>query len=121
MKLTFTTTQYCQFVMCMLYDHLLNPDDIVPIIIDKDYNDLMTIMKHRSIKSILLQYYMQLDPQMRVKYRMIKNVFRDNMSTGSIYIEIKKEHIPEEEKIGFFRKTGKFLLKITSLGLLGGK
>lgn len=116
MKLTLTSTQFCQIVMCMLYDQLVRPDEIVPILVNQDYNDLMTLFKQRGMRTILQQYYMRLDPQMRVRYRFIQDVFRDNAKANTAFIEIRKERVPEEEK-GLVRRTGEFLMKVITLGL----
>ena len=121
MKLTLSSTQFSQLIMCMLYDFLLRPDEIVPILKNQDYNDLMTILKHRSLRTILQQYYMQLDPQMRIRYRMMQEVFRDNTKTQSVFIEIKKEHLNKQEKSkGIIRRTGEFFQKVLNLKGFGG-
>ena len=113
MKFTLTSTQFCQLMICALYDFLVRPDEIVPILKDQDYNDLMTLFKQRSMRTILQQYYMQLDPKIRVKYRFMEDVFRDNNKTGNVFIEIVKEHLPDEQKKkGIVRRTGEFLAKV---------
>ncbi len=114
MKFTLTTTQFCQLTMCMLYDQLVRPDEIVPILSNQDYNDLMTLFKQRGMRTILQQYYMRLDPQMRIRYRMMMDTFRDNAKTSSVFMEIKKEHLPKEKK-GLIRKTGEFLAKVVGI------
>jgi len=116
MRLTLTTTQFCQLVMCMLYDSLVRPDEIVPILNNQDYNDLMTLLKQRGCRTIFQQYYMRLDPQMRIRYRMIDDVFRDNNKNMDIFLDIRKERVPVEKK-GLIRRTGEFLAKVVTLGL----
>lgn len=119
MKLTLTATQFCQVVMCMLYDSLVHPDETAPILINQDYNDLMTLFKNRGMRTILQQYYMRLDPQMRMRYRFIEDVFKDSAKSGSAFIEIRREKVPAEKK-GLVRSTGEFLLKVVTLGLYKG-
>jgi ABC-type dipeptide/oligopeptide/nickel transport system ATPase component len=116
MKINLTSTQFCQICMCLLYEQLLKPDEIIAILDDQDYNDLMTVFKHRGMKTILQQYYLRLDPQMRVRYRMIKEVFKNNKKTKSVMIGIIKEDIKERpEKKGLVRRTGEFLSKVLGL------
>lgn len=116
MRLTLTSTQFCQIMMCCLYDQLVHPDEIVPILNDQDYNDIMTLFKQRGLRTILQQYYMRLDPQMRIRYRMINDVFRDNNKRSIIMFDIRKEHLPVEKK-GIIRRTGDFLAKVLTLGM----
>lgn len=124
MKITLTTTQFCQIMMCALYDQLIRPDEIVPILKDQDYNDIMTLFKARGMRSILQQYYMRLDPQMRVRYRMIDDIFRDTNQKENVILDIRKEHLPKSPsgKTTLVRRTGEFLAKVITLGLYkGGK
>lgn len=116
MKLTLSSTQFCQVVMCMLYDQLVRPDEIVPILNNQEYNDLMTIFKQRGMRTLLQQYYMRLDPQMRIRYRMIMDVLRDNNKRKTVFLEVRKEKVPEERK-GIIRRTGEFLASVVSLGM----
>ncbi len=116
MRLTLTTTQFCQLMMCCLYDQLVHPDEIVPILINQDYNDIMTLFKQRGMRTILQQYYMRLDPQMRIRYRMIDDFIRDNNKRSDIMLDIRKEHVPIEKK-GVIRRTGEFLAKVLTLGM----
>lgn len=119
MKLNLTSTEFCQICMCLLYEQLLKPDEIIAILNDQDYNDLMTIFKHRGMKTILQQYYLRLDPQMRVRYRMIKEVFKNNKKTKSVMIGIIKEDVKiEPSKKGIIRRTGEFLAKVLSFGII---
>lgn len=116
MRLTLTTTQFCQLVQCILYDQLVRPDEILPILGNQDYNDLMTLYKQRGMRTILQQYYMRLDPQMRIRYKMISDAFRDNNKMKDVMLDIRKETLPPEKK-GVIRRAGEFLTKILTLGL----
>jgi hypothetical protein len=123
MRLTLTSKQFCQIMMCILYDQLVRPDETLPILIDQDYNDLMTLFKNRGMRTILQQYYMRLDPQMRVRHRFIRNVYLDNNKTKNVFIEIRKDEKPKEMegKVGLVRRTGEFLAKVLTLGLYNKK
>jgi hypothetical protein len=76
----------------------------------------MTLFKNRGMRTILQQYYMRLDPQMRVRHRFIRNVYLDNAKTKNVFIEIRKDVKPVE-KSGLVRRTGEFLAKVLTLGL----
>ena len=118
MRLTLTSTQFCQIMMCILYDQLIKADETLPILINQDYNDLMTLFKNRGLRAILQQYYMRLDPQMRVRHRFIQNVYLDNAKTKNVFIEIRKDEKPKGlETKGLVRRTGEFLAKVLTLGL----
>jgi hypothetical protein len=63
---------------------------------------------------------MSIDPISRIRYRMMQDVFRDNNKSNTVFMEIQKEHMPVEPggTEGIVKKTGKFLKKVLSLGLL---
>ena len=122
-KITVTSSQFTDIVACFLNEQMIRPDESVPILIHQDWNDLMTVMNRRGMKTILLQYYMSMDPLSRIRWKMIKDVFNDTHKNPNVYIEITKQHIPEEElsMMGKIKKMGKFLTKVLSLGLLKEK
>ena len=87
--------------------------------IDPEWGDFIEVCNRKGMRTPLLQYYLSCDPQIRLRYNLIKNTFRDNNKSGNSYIEIRNQHIPPKEKeLGLIRKTGKYLKKIISLGLL---
>jgi hypothetical protein len=104
-------------MMCILYDQLLHPDNSLPIVQNQDYNDLMTIFKHRGMRTILQMYFMRLDPQMRMRYRLIREAFRNSNNMKDIIIEIRKDNLQEVPGKSIIRKTGDFISKIITLNL----
>ena len=116
MRLSLTTTQFCQLIQCCIYDQLVRPDEIIPILNNQDYNDLMTLYKQRGMRTILQQYYFRLDPQMRIRHRMIDDMLRNNGKKTDAMLDIRKEKIPKAKK-GIIRRTGEFLAKVMTLGM----
>lgn len=108
-------------MICLLYDQLMYPEETVPIQKNQDYNDLMSIVKNRGMRTIFQMYFMRLDPQMRIKYRFIRDVFKDNNKANNVFIEIKKEKFTKIDKKGIIRKTGDFVTNVLTLGLWNNK
>ncbi len=115
MKLTINTVQYSQLMVCLFYDQLLHPDKSIPILEDQDYNDLLSIMKHRGVLTLFQLYYMRLDPQMRMRFRLIREAFRNNNNMKDLILEVKKDTISVPKK-GIVRRTGEFVQKILGIG-----
>lgn len=119
MRLTLSATEFCNLIACFLYDQVSHPDESAPAQIDPEWSDFIEVLNRKGMRTPLLQYYLQSDPQIRLRYNLIKNTFRDNNKSGISYIEIRNEHVPEEkEEPGLIRKTGKYLKNIISLGML---
>jgi hypothetical protein len=93
MRLTLNTTEYCQIMMCSIYDHLVHKDDIIPILSNPEYKNIITIFRSRGMQTILQLYYMRLNPQIRIKYRFIRDAFRNNNRMKDVMIEIRKESV----------------------------
>jgi len=60
-----------------------------------------------------------MDPQLRIRYNMIKKTFVDNKSSGSSYIEIRNEHVPVDKKPGVINKVGNIIKKAVRYGVAG--
>lgn len=116
-KITVTGAEFANIVTLFLYDKLQHPDDIVEADINETFNALAEVLMRRGLKAPLLQCYMDMDPQLRVKYRMIRNVFIDNDSTQTALIEIRKDKRAEVLKPGVFTRIKSYLKKIITLGL----
>jgi hypothetical protein len=114
MRLTLTSLEFCDIIGCMLYDQVTNPEEMVPIKLDGEWADFIEVLTRKGLKAVLLQRYLSTDPQIRVRYNMIKKVFR-NKPDSNVYIEIRSQQAPENSTIN---KSGKFLKKVLSLGLL---
>ena len=115
MRLTLTVTEFVNVMACFLYDQVTHPEDSIPAKLDQDWADLLEVFNRKGMKSPLLQYYLQNDPQIRIRYNLIKKVFTADKPDNVVYIEIRGQKLPEQ---GIVKKTGNFLKKIVTLGLL---
>lgn len=77
-KITVTGGDFANIVMLFLYDKLRNPDQIVEADINEIFNAFVEVLMRRGLKAPLLQCYIDMNPQLRVKYRLIRDVFIDN-------------------------------------------
>jgi hypothetical protein len=118
MRLTLTATEFVNLIACFLYDQVTHPDESVPSHIDPEWADFIEVLNRKGMRTPLLQYYLQNDPQIRLRYNLIKDTFRDNTKSGVSYIEIRNQKMPKEEETGLINKAGKFLKRISTLGLL---
>lgn len=117
-KLTVTGSEFSDVVMLFLYDKLLHPDDIIEADVNEKFNAFAEVLMRRGMKGPLLQCYMDMDPMLRVKYRLIRDVFIDKPNNKISYIEIRKDVRTEVLKPGVFTRIKKFLKKIITLGLV---
>ena len=117
-KLTLSGSEFGDVVMLFLYDKLLHPDQILEADINETFNAFAEVLMRRGMKAPLLQCYMDTNPMLRVKYRLIRDVFIDKPNNKTSYIEINKDVRPEVLKVGTFDRIKKFLKKILVLGLV---
>jgi len=118
MKLTLNSSEFCDLVVLFLYDQVTHKDKTVPSHLNPDWNEFLEVLTRKGMRSPLLQYYLGAEPRMRIRYNLLKDVFYPK-SQGNGYIEIRPQEIPKEpKKTGIIKKTGKYLKKIISLGLL---
>lgn len=117
MKITVSEGDFGNIVLLFLYDKLLHPEEIIEYDINERFNAVMEVLARRGLKGPLLQCYGRMNPQLRVRYRQIRNVFRDVPSTNSVIIEIRKTKRDKVLKHGVFKRIKNFLKKILTLGL----
>jgi hypothetical protein len=116
-KLTLTGSEFANIVMLFLYDKLSHPDEIIEADVNETFNAFMEVMFRRGMKAPLLQCYMDMKPQLRVQYRLIRNTFMDNTSGKISNIEIHKDVRPDTLKPGVFKRIKNIVKKIVLLGL----
>lgn len=117
-KITVKGGDFANVVVCFLYDKLQHPEQILEADVNEIFNALAEVLMRRGMKAPLFQCYMRMDPQLRVRYRMIRNVFIDNGSTKTALIEIRKDERAKVLKTGTFDRIKKFVKKIAVLGLV---
>ena len=111
-KIIVTHNKFADIVIAFLLDKMLHPDDVIP---DSElFNEFAEKIKGKGLKSLLMQYYFNMDAIDRVKYKKIKDIF-DGTSTDMSVINIIYEKVDkkekEKEKDGIIKKVIKKLLK----------
>lgn len=110
-KVNVTPNEFADLVVIFLFDKFLHPNEIVSD--NKLFNELIDNMRGKGMKPLLMNYYMDLDANMRVKYKRIKDVL-DGTSSESSVINILPEKVGrerEKKKVGSIRKIVKKLMK----------
>lgn len=123
MKLTLNATEFADLVACFLYSQVTNPDESVPVALSKEWAEFVQVMNRKGMRSILLQYYLGTNPQIRVRWNMIRKTFMDVSGSNPSYIEIRNQKMPVKEKdISLINKVGRVIkgaIKIGAAGALG--
>lgn len=118
--LNLTGSEFADVVVCFILDKLQHPTDVVEFDLNPKFNALAEVLGRRGMKAAFLQVYMSMDPQTRVKYRLIRDVFRD-VPGGSIEgIQIHKDERKKEMEVGIFAKIKKFVKKLLVVVAVAG-
>jgi hypothetical protein len=105
-------------VIAFFLDKMLHPDKIVPY--DTEFNKLVEDMERKGLKSLFLQYYLAMSPNVRLYYKRIKPSFEMGKSTSSViniipFLESEEDKKELEKKDGFIKRTLKRLLKMEGI------
>ena len=114
MKIKVTDNEFPDIVVSFLLDNIIHDDKVLKYGND-DFNAFMDILNRKGFKSILMRYYVNMNPNTRTDYKRIKDVFRDDKSMKTALIEINKTKTTEKQKKGALSKI-KYVAKI----LIGG-
>jgi hypothetical protein len=93
-SITVTPEDYQDVLIAYLLDLLTNgsPTD------NEIFNDLVKRMKGLGLKSVVLNAFLEMDSQSRVKYKMIRNtLMKETNSRSNISVIQSKESKPTEE------------------------
>jgi hypothetical protein len=115
-RIKMTSGEFGDYVACFLNDKFTNPDAVIPPSINAEFDGLAEIMNRKGMRGIVLSYFMHVDPQFRVKYRLTRDVFRPKKKQPvTVLIEIVWEPEPKPEDPSFMtrmiRKAGRILKK----------
>ncbi len=91
-RLSIDTSEFADYVACFLLDKMNNMSEVVPY--NEDFNDFCEILKHKGTRATLITYYMHMDPQTRVRYRLIRDVFITNGILPTADLHITKDVAP---------------------------
>jgi hypothetical protein len=97
-------------LMAYLFDKILHPDEISSK--NEMFNKFMIKMKSRGFSPLLRDYYLTMDPNLRVKYKLIKEVFEETTAATAV-IHVRPERFDkakEKEEDGLIKKVLKKLL-----------
>lgn len=105
--LNIDTKEFADLVMIWLFDQVVNPEQVT------SENLLHFLEKHGTkLKSSLMKYYFDTDPQTRMKYRRISGVFNaTNKDIQSIRISPDLESREKDKKEGKLKKLAKAVIK----------
>jgi hypothetical protein len=107
-KINVTPNEFADLVAIFLFDKSLHPNEVVPN--NVKFNELTDAMRGKGMKPLLMNYYMDLDANMRTDYKRIKDTL-DGTSTDTAVINIKEKKAKKEKKPGLIRRAIKKLLK----------
>ena len=108
-KINVTSEEYGDLVIAFLLDKILNPDDVIPG--NSEFDKIVLRMGDKGMKHIFLRYFLDMDSNLRVMYRRMKDVFTDSNKIVNIKITPTKESEKEDsEKPSLIRKVIKKLL-----------
>lgn len=113
-KVNTSPAQYCDITVAFLLDKMLHMEEIAPS--NEDFNKLMENLKGKGMKSILLKYYLSMDPQIRLYYKRIKpslEVEGRGNSVINIMPFLGREE--EDEKEGIIKRALRKLLRRESI------
>jgi len=117
-KANVTPSEFCDLVVCFLLDKILHPDEVV--FKNKEFDKLSTQMTGKGLKPIFLQYYLDTNSSIRIRYKRIRKTLTDG-NTGSIInigTDGKKEvEEPVKKKESLLKKVIKKLLKKEDLSI----
>ena len=105
--LNIDTKEFADLVMIWLFDQVVNPEQVT------NENLLKFMEKHGSrLKSSLMKYYFDTDPEMRMKYRRISGVFNSSdKGVQQIRISPDLESKEKDKEEGKLKKLVKAVIK----------
>ena len=117
-KVNLEPKQFGDFTVAFFLDKFLHPELVVPY--DDEFNKLAEDMERRGMKSLFLQYYLKMDPNVRLYYKRIKPSLEVyNRTTGVInimpFLEKEEDKKEVEKKPGLLKRAIKKLLNLESI------
>jgi hypothetical protein len=97
-KATVKPNEFFDLVMIFLYDIMNNID--YTILDDPEIMGILDVFKNKGLKTHLMQYYLHLTGEQRVKYKFIKDVFYTTAANNSIINILHDNDI--NENINFY-------------------
>jgi hypothetical protein len=115
MKLKLTGQEFGDFVVALLYDKMSNPEMILPPEIAPEFSEFVDILERKGTRSIMLAYWLKMEPKSRIRYRLARPTFDPHKSGQSVWIEVDWEPMPSAaEKQGILKRAGKLLKRFVA-------
>lgn len=110
MKINLSADEFGDIVTAFILDKLLHPEDVIPY--NKHFNDYAEDLRLKGMKPLSLKYYLDMDSQLRIYYKRIKNTFdkEETNKQAIIYVYPSKEAM-KKNKEGIIKKAVKKLLR----------
>jgi len=98
-KTTVRPNEFFDIIMVFLYDMMDNID--YTVLDDPEILDMIETFRLKGLKTNLMQYYLHLTAQQRIKYKLINDVFYSVLANNSIinilpYRESVKEDVSDD-------------------------
>jgi predicted transcriptional regulator len=95
-KIIVEPNEFADIVISFLFDKMLHPKEIVPN--NDDFNEFIEKIRGKGLKTLLMQYFLNMDSRTRVKYKIIKDVLEEGSSQTSV-INISPEKVEKKKEI----------------------
>ena len=114
-KINLSPSQFGDFTVAFLLDKIIHPDEIIPG--NEEFSKFIKDMKGKGAKSLMIQYYLTMDPNIRLYYKRVKSTFEGNRNNNSvIYLMPRKEkEKKKKKKEGIIKRSIKKLLRKESI------
>ena len=89
MKINVTQDQFCDLVVSFLLDKVMNPEKVIPN--NEEFNEFVDDLRRGGLRPKAIAYYMNMDSEMRVEYKLLKPVLLGKKDTGNVYIKYEEE------------------------------
>ena len=87
-RINVTNKTYPNFVIAYLFDKLLHPDDVS--VGNELFDKFVIQLRHKGFLPLIRDYYLSMDSQDRLKYKLIKDAF-EAITTSNAVIQIVPE------------------------------
>ena len=114
-KLDLTPDQFANYISALMLDKMINMDTVIPG--NEKFTELMEDFKGMGGKSRLMQMYLAMPSEMRMKYKWTKKTLScESNSIHTIRLMPCDKKEVDKEKEGFIAKTIKKIKKAVGLG-----
>jgi len=96
-KIIVDPEEFFDIIMIFLFDIINNREEI--LLKNEDIVDILNIFERKGLKSPLMQYYLNLTSEQRVKYKRIRDSFyTQSVNESNIKITSNKDSITEDNE-----------------------